>query len=226
MQHKTGILPPMVPRGIRPRLQLSSLLLRASKDTLVVNSLASVLQVIQLKEQHSQVMEFPQLPKLAMEINYRLSLDMGLATEHLKLRNLLPIPQFMGSLHSHPAPLEAMASLPLCSQDILILSHQRLVMLSQILVRNVPRHPIMVLQLDSQVMGLHLMVRLLLVSQVMDRHHHHTIPMVVLTHSLRFILLMAMLVGTLVGPMMQHLLLRLLHRVELPKHRPRVNDIW
>ena len=216
----------MVPRGIRPRLHLSSLLPWASKDTLVVNSLASVLQVIQLKEQHSPVMVFPQLPKLAMEINHQLSLDMGLAMEHLKLRNLLRIPRFMGSLRSHlVAPLEAMASLPLCSQDIPILSRQLLVMLSQILVRNVPHHPIMVLQLVSQVMQLHLMVHHLLASQVMDRHHFHTMLMVLLTHSLRFILLMAVLAGMPVGPMMQHLLLRLLSRVELPKHHPRVNDI-
>ena len=111
----------MVPRGIQPKLHLSSLLLWASKDTLVVNILASVLQVIQLKEQHSQVMVFPQLPKLAMKINHQLNLDMGLAMEHLKLRNLLRIPRYMGSLCSHlVAPLEAMASLPLCSQDMRI----------------------------------------------------------------------------------------------------------
>ena len=78
---------------------------------------------------------------------------MGLAMEHLKLKNLLQIPRFMGSLRSHlVAHLEAMASLPLCSQDIPILSRQLLVMHSQILVCNVPHHPIMVLQLVSQVM--------------------------------------------------------------------------
>ena len=91
----------MVPRGIQPKFRLSSLLLWASKDTLVVNNLASVLQVIQLKEQHSQVMVFPQLPKLAMKINHQLTLDIGLAIEHLKLRNLLQIPRYMGSLCSH-----------------------------------------------------------------------------------------------------------------------------
>lgn len=190
-------------RGILPKLHLSRLLLWASQDTLVLNSLAQVLQVTHLKEQLSLVMECPQLPKLVMEVNHRLSLDMGLAMDHLKPRNLLPIPQLMGRLPSHPAPLEAMASLPLCSQDIPILSHHHLVMLNQILARNVPHHPIMVLLLVNQVMGLHLMVHRLLVSQVMDRHHHHTTPMVVLTRSLRFILPMAVL-----------LLLRLLSRVE------------
>ena len=51
-----------------------------------------------------------------MEINHQLSLDIGLAMEHLKLRNLLRIPRFMGSLCSHPvAPLEAIANLPLCN---------------------------------------------------------------------------------------------------------------
>ena len=58
-QHKTSTLPPMVPKGIQPKLHLSSLLMWARKDTLVVNNLASVLQVIQLMEQHSQVMVFP-----------------------------------------------------------------------------------------------------------------------------------------------------------------------
>ena len=112
----------MVPKGIQPKLHLSSLLLWARKDTLVVNNLASVLQVIQLKEQHSQVMVFPQLPRLAMEINHQLSLDMSLAMEHLKLKNLLRIPRFMGNLRSHlVAPLEAIASLPLCSQDLRIM---------------------------------------------------------------------------------------------------------
>jgi hypothetical protein len=198
-----GTLRPTRLRGIQPKLHLSRLLLWASQDTLVLNSLAQVLQVTHLKEQLSLVMGCPQLPKLVMEISHRLSLDMGLATDHLKPKNLLPIPQFMGSLPSHQAPLEAMASLPLCSQDIPILSHHHLVMLNQTLVHNVPHHPIMLLLLVNRVMGLHLMVRHLLVSQVMDRRPPNTTPMVVLTRSLRFILPMAVL-----------LLLRLLSRVE------------
>jgi len=190
-------------RRIQPKLHLSRLLLWASQDTLVLNSLAQVLQVTHLKEQLSLVMECPQLPKLVMVINHRLSPDMGLAMDHRKPRNLSPIPQFMGRLPSHQAPPEAMASLPLCSQDIPILSHHHLVMLNQTLVHNVPHHPIMLLLLVNRVMDLRLMVHHLLVSQVMDRHHPHTTPMVVLTHNLRFILPMAVL-----------LLLRLLSRVE------------
>lgn len=223
-QHKMATLLPMGLRGIQLKLLLSSLHLWASKDTLVLNSLAQVLQVIHLREQLRLVMECLQLLKPAMEINHKLSLDMGLAMDHPKVRNLLLIRQFMGRLPSLPAHLEATASQPLGSQDIPLLNHHPLVMLNQNLVHNVPHHPITVLQVLSLVMDLHLMVLHLSVSQVMGRHHHHTMPMPVLIHSLLFILRMPVLVAMLVVLMMQHLLLRLLSRVELPKHHPKVDD--
>lgn len=208
-------------------IQLKHLL--PSKDTMSVNSLALTLLVTHPKGLLSQVMEHPQLLKLVMEANHRLSLHMELDMEHLQHKSLLQILQFMGKPLSHPALQEAMVSQHhLCSQDTRILSLQLLHMLSQILLP-VPHHLDMVLQHHKPGTGPRPMVHHLLASQVMGRRHHPiTHRMVLDMHNLLPTLLMPARMGTPAGPMMLHPLLhRLLHQAaELPKLPLRVDVLW
>ena len=177
-------------------IQLRRLLL--SKDTMPVNSLALTLLVIHPKVLLSQVMEHPQLLKLVMEANHRLSLHMELDMEHHQHKSLLQILQFMGKLLNPPALQEAMASQLLCSQDTRILSLQLLDMLSQILLP-VPLHLAMVLQHHRPGMGLHPMAHHQLASQDMGRCHHPTTHLMVLDmHNLLLTLLIPAQMGTLV----------------------------
>jgi hypothetical protein len=169
-----------------------------SKVILLASSLAQTQQVIHLRELLSLVMDCPRLPKLAMGVNHLHSMQ---AMEHLNHRNLQPIHLFMGRANSHPAPLEAMASL-LDSQDIHPPSHHHQATCShQIQVPSVLHHPVTVPQVLSQGMLL-LMVRHQLANQVMDRGLNHTmLLMVVAIHSLLHIRLMAMQLTMLVGHM-------------------------
>lgn len=172
---------------------------RDSKVILLASSLAQTQQVIHLRELLSLVMDCPRLPKLATGVNHLHSMQ---AMEHLNHRNLQPIHLFMGRANSHPAPLEAMASL-LDSQDIHPPSHHHLAMCSnQIQVPSVRHHPVTVLQVLSQGMLLLLMVHHQLANQVMDRGLNHTmLLMVVVIHSLLHIRLMAMQLTMLAGHM-------------------------
>lgn len=217
-------LPLTVLKGTQPKHLLPSHpLQRANKDTIPV-SLVQTRQVIRLKELISLVMECLQVPRLVMGASQLLSLVMAMATEHNKVKSHLQTPQFMARRHSHPALQGATVSKLLSSQAIPILSHHRLVMLSQILVPSVV-HPAMVQQLLSLDMGLRLMVHHRLVNQVMDRFHHIIPLMGVVTLNRLYTLLMEIQVVTVAALMMVHQLHRVLNRVELPKHPRRVKEV-
>lgn len=210
-----------VHKGTQPKHLLPSRLLRQPSKDIILVSLAQTRQVTPLKELISLVMECLQLPRLVMGARQLLSL---VTMEHLKVRSHLQIPQFMARPHSRPAHQEATVSKLLSSQGIPLLSHHRLVMLSQILVPNVAHPLAMVLQRLTQDTGLHHMVHPRLVNQVMDRFHHIIPLMVVGTLNRLRTLLMGIQVGAVVALMMVHQLHKVLNRVELRKRPRRVDE--
>lgn len=157
-QHKRGTLHPMDLKGrlVKPQL-LSSHQQLASKDT-PPSSPVQVLQVTHLRDLINQLMECPQLPKLVMGVNHQPSLGMARTMERQQQQPRSHQPthqQFTGKPNSPLVLREVMVSPPLCSLPIHILSSSPLLsqdMVKQILVRSGLHHPVMELQLVSQVM--------------------------------------------------------------------------
>lgn len=213
IQGKKVILLPMELKGILLRHhQQSSLPLLVSQDMALVSRPTQPWLGILPRERAKQDMACPQLLKLAMATN---RLHMRQVMDNLKLRSPLLMLRLTEELNSLQAHQEAIVR-PLVGNRVFPrLSHRRQATLSPILLPNVVR---------LQDMEPRLMVQCQHLSQAMGSSNLHITATLVVIRSL--LLMQLMLVPGVAAPgvlMTLHLLRRLLNRVRLPKHRPRVD---